>query len=235
MESGTRLLIVIGVIFLAGLGPGAQSSEAQVAIESVIPAQVPRGQATVVNVAFPGRDLIVQAVEISPPTGVTVSGLKRAVDSQGIAWWEVTVDVAKDAAPGDRSLVLVMPMGRTLPATITVPAHVPSISDLKILAAQSNQPTVEMQFAAGDESGDLGDAPYVWFTAGCGGESIVGVVRGKVTARDTHNGVVHAAVPNPRTSGHGPPGTAPCDIRVRATDSGGIESNTLKTTIDFKN
>ena len=223
------------VTLVACLGPGARSSGAQqpVTIENVFPAQLPRGQSTVLNVAFPGRDLVVQAAEISPSAGITVSGIKRAADSQGIAWWEVTVDVAKDAALGDRSLVLVMPMRRTLPARITIPNHVPSISDLRILSAQSNQPTVELQFAAADESADLGDSPYVWFTIGCG-ESVVGVVKGKVTARDTRNGVVHAAVPNPRMHGVAP-ANGKCDLKVRATDSSGVESNTLNTTVDFKN
>ena len=236
MQSGTRLSVVIGVTFLVCLGPDARFSRAQqqVTIESVFPAQVPRGQTTVLNVAFPGRDLVVQAAEISPAAGVTVSGIKRAADSQNIAWWEVTVDVAKDAALGNRTLVLVMPMGRrTLPATITLPSHIPRISDLKIASAQSNQPTVELQFAAADESADLGDSPYTWFTIDCGA-NVVGVVKGKTTARDTRNVVVHATVPNPRTAA-GTPTTGKCDLRVRATDSNGIESNTLNTTVDFKN
>jgi hypothetical protein len=229
-----RSLIVFGATLVICLEPGARSSGAQqpVIIESVFPAQVPRGQTTVLNVAFPGAALVVQAAEISPAAGVTVSGIKRAVDSQNIAWWEVTVDVAKDAAPGDRSLVLVMPMGRTLPATIMIPGHTPRISELKIASAQSNQPTVELQFAAADEAADLGESPYVWFTIGCD-ESVVGVVKGKVTARDARN-IVVATVPNPRTPA-GTPATGKCDLRVRATDSHGIESNTLNTTVDFKN
>jgi len=237
MPFGARSLMVLGFTFLACLGPDAQSSWAQqqVRIESVFPAQVPRGQSTVLHVAFPGRDLIVQAAEISPASGVTMSGVKRAADSQGVAWWEVTVEVAKDAAPGPRSLVLVMPMGRTLPTTVTVPTHVPSISDLRIVSAQSNQPTVELQFAAADESADLGDLPYVWFTIGCGGDPALGVVKGKVTARETRNVVVRATVPNPRTPGGGTSATGRCDLQVRATDSIGSESNTLKTTVDFKN
>ncbi len=230
-----RSTIVFGVTLVTCLWPGARSSEAQqpVTIESVFPAQLPRGQSTVLNVAFPGRDLVVQTAEISPAAGVTVSGIKKAAESQGIAWWEVTVDVAKDAAMGNRTLVLVMPMNRTLPARITIPNHVPGISDLRILSAQSNQPNVELQFAAADESADLGESPYVWFTIGCG-EPVVGVVKGKVTARDTRNGVVRAAAPNPHMHG-GTPATGKCDLKVRTTDSSGIESNTLNTTVDFKN
>lgn len=226
-------LIVLGFTIVACLGPGAQLSEAQVTIESVIPPQVPRGQSTVINVAFQGRDLIVQTAEISPSTGITVSGIKRAAESQGVAWWEITVTVAKDAAPGHRSLVLVMPTGRTLPVAVTVPTHVPNISDLRIVSAQSNQPTVELQFASADESADLGASPYVWFTIGCD-HTAVGVVKGTVTARDARSGVVRAAVPSPRAPGT-PPATGPCELKVRTTDSGGIESNTLSTTVDFRN
>jgi hypothetical protein len=241
MRSGTRSLMVLGFTGLACLGPGAQFSGAQqqqvkqppqVRIETVFPAQVPRGQSTVLNVAFPGRDLIVQAAEISPSAGVTVSGIKRAAESQGIAWWELTVDVARDAAPGNRSLVLVMPMGRTAPITVTIPSHVPNISDLRVVSAQANQPTLELQFAAADASADLGDLPYVWFTTGCGGatEPLVGAVRGRVSA-----GIIRVAVPNPHTPAGRTPAAGKCDLQVRATDSGGIESNTLKTTVDFKN
>ena len=114
MQSGSS--VVDGArVHLPGLSragrAGQRSSSSKSQSRRVFPAQVPRGQSTVLNVAFPGRDLVVQAAEISPSAGVTVSGIKRAADSQGVAWWEVTVDVAKDAAPGNRSLVLVMPMG----------------------------------------------------------------------------------------------------------------------------
>jgi hypothetical protein len=227
-----RSMIVFGISVAAWLGPGAQFSAAQVTIESVFPAQLPRGQSTVMQVAFPGRDVVVQAAEISPSAGVTVSGIKRAADSQGIAWWEVTVDVAKDAATGDRSLVLVLPMGRTFPAPITIPAHVPTISDLKILSAPMNQP-VNLQFAVADEAADLGESPYVWFTMGCA-ESVVGVVKGTVSARDSRTGVVRATIPSPHAPG-GPPAAGKCNLRVRATDSHGVESNTLTTAVDFKN
>jgi hypothetical protein len=129
-----------------------------------------------------------------------------------------------------------MPKGRTIPVTITIPNHVPSISELGILSAQSNQPTLELQFAAVDASGDLGDSPYVWFTIGCGDDPLTGIVHGKVNARDKGNSVVRASVPNPRTPARGgTPAAGKCDLQVRVTDSGGVESNTLRTTVDFKN
>jgi hypothetical protein len=230
-----RVRAVVGVSFsllsaVAVLGQGAQRP--QVRVETVYPRHVARGQTTVINVAIPSRDAV-QAAEISPSAGVTVSGIKGSGSEteQAIGWWEITLDVAKDAAPGDRSLVLVMRMGRTAPTTISVPTHVPTIADLRIAPPQSNQPTVELLLAAADAAGDLGDSPYVWFTAGCGGEPLVGAVRGKVSA-----GVVRAALPNLRkAAGGGIPAAGTCDLQVRITDSTGIDSNTLKTTVEFRN
>jgi hypothetical protein len=231
-----RVCAVVGVaVFsllsvVSVLGQGAQPP--QVRIETSYPRHVARGQTTVINVAILSRD-VVQAAEISPSTGVTVSGIKGSgsQNEQAVGWWEITLDVAKDAAPGDRSLVLVMQMGRSVPIPISVPTHVPTISDLRIVPPQSNQPTVELLVAAADAAGDLGESPYVWFTAGCGSEPLVGAVRGKVTA-----GVVRAALPNLRKAAVGGiPAAGKCDLQVRVTDSTGIDSNTLKTTVEFRN
>jgi len=236
MYSGTRSFIVIGFTFLACLGSVHISEAQQIRVEGIFPRQLPLGQATVINVAVPSRDGI-QAAEISPPSGIKVSGIKLGQSIQGaLTWSELTIDVAKDAAPGARTLVLLVPMGRTIPVAIMIPGHLPSIAELSVLSAQSNQPTLELQFAAVDASADLGESPYVWFTIGCGGEALPGVVHGKVTARDKGNSVVRASVPNPRTpAGGGTPASGKCDLQVRMTDSGGIESNTLRTTVDFKN
>src|SRR5438093_9874974 len=134
MHFGTRSFVVIGFTVLSCLGPGLHLGEAQeIRIEGVFPRQMPRGQTTLINVAVPNRDAI-QAAEISPSAGVTVSGIKLGQNFQGaLTWSELTIDVAAEAAPGDRTLVLVLPMGRTSPVTIVIPSHVPSISELNIL------------------------------------------------------------------------------------------------------
>ena len=230
-----RVCAVVGVAVallsaVSVLGQGAQRPP--VRIETVYPRHVARGQTTVINVAIVSGDAA-QTAEISPSTGVTVSGIKGSGNQteQAVGWWEITLDVAKDAAPGDRSLVLVMRMGRTAPTTITVQTHVPTISDLRIAPPQSNQPTVELTLAAADTAGDLGESPYVWFTAGCGGEPIVGAIKGKVSA-----GVVRAALPNlSKVAGGGAPAAGKCDLQVRVTDLTGIDSNTLRTTVEFRN
>src|SRR5258707_1353190 len=113
---------VLPVVVL--LAQGAQPP--RVNVETVYPRHVARGRTTVVNVAIPSKDAV-QSVEISPSTGVMVSGIKGSGSEteQAIGWWEITLDVAGDAAPGDRSLVLVMRAGRSGPTTITIPTHVP--------------------------------------------------------------------------------------------------------------
>ena len=225
---------IIGILFVllsAGVVLGQAPQRPLVRIESVYPRHAARGQTTVINVAIPSRDLV-QSAEISPSTGVTVSGLKgtSSETEQAIGWWEITLDVAQDAAPGDRSLVLVMKAGPTAPSTISIPTHVPTISDLRIVPPRADQPTVELQVAAADSAGDLGATPYVWFTAGCGGEPLVGAVRGKANA-----GAIRAVLPNLRKAAGATAAAGRCDLQVRITDSTRIDSNTLKTTVEFRN
>src|SRR2546427_8460438 len=112
MYSGTRSCMIIGFTLLVCLGPGINSSEAQqIRIEGVFPRQLPRGQATVINVAVPNRDAI-QAPGISPPAGGGGSGIQPGRNFPGgLTWCELTLDVAKDAGPGDRTLPGLLPTG----------------------------------------------------------------------------------------------------------------------------
>jgi hypothetical protein len=169
-------------------------------------------------VAIPGRDVF-QSAEVSPAAGVTVAGvsnLKKSELSQNVAWWDVTLNVAPDAAPGPRSLVLLTPNGRTTAAALVIPNHVPVIANLKVASATPQR--VDVQFGATDESRDLGDLPYVWFTIACGGEPTVGVVRGR-----TMGAALSASIPRPAP--------AACDLELRASDTQKNDSNTLKTRV----
>lgn len=216
---------VVSVVSL--LAQGAQQPP-QVRVETLYPKHAAPGRATVINVAIPSPDTV-DAAEISPPAGVTVAGVKGigSGSEQNIGWWEVTLDVAKDAAPGNRSLVLAMRRGgRTAPVMIAITTHGPTIADLKVVRTQSNQ---ELQMAAMDAAGDLGDEPYVWFAADCGSEPIVGALRGKASP-----GALRVTLPNLRHA-DGSAVTGRCDLQVRITDGPGVDSNTLKTTIEFRN
>lgn len=222
MHPGPARSIVIGFTFLASLGLCALDARAQQApaIEFVFPNQLVRGQSNVIHVAIPSREMFAGA-EVTPSAGVTVSGIansKKAELSQNVAWWDVTIDVARDAAPGRRTIVLVSPTLRSTPMTVAIPSHTPTISDLRVTPAAAGRATVDVQFGATDEAADLGELPYVWFTIACGGEPTVGVVRGKASG-----GVVRASIPRPAS--------APCDLELRASDTQRIDSNTLKARV----
>lgn len=224
-----RSWIGSGLTVLACVAAGGQRAEAQqLRIESAFPRQLPRGQTAVIRVAIASRDPI-QAAEISPPQGVTVSRIAQGESFQGaLTWHELTFDVAPDAAPGERTLVLVLPAGRTAPMPIRVPTHVPDLTELSVASASSKQGVVEVQLAASDASADLGELPHVWYRIGCGREPLVGVVRGRVTPQNAGKSLVRASLPS-----SGAPAGGKCDLQVRVTDSSGIESNTLKTTVNF--
>src|SRR2546426_7524396 len=110
MYFGTRSCMIIGFTLLVYLGPGVNSSEAQqIRIEGVFPRQLPRGQATVINVAVSNRDAS-QSPEISPPAGGKGAGIKTGRKFQGaLTWSELTIHVAKEAAPGERTPPVLLP------------------------------------------------------------------------------------------------------------------------------
>src|SRR5262245_1514143 len=223
----------VACVAVIGIAQIARAQQAPTLIGSVYPTQLMPGQSTSVHVALP-RTNPVQSIEITPSTGVTVSNLKSRDLNQGSVWWEFTVAVAKDAAPGPRTLVAVEQSGRTAPVTLLIPDHIPNISNLRVVSAQTAQPMVDLPLTASNQGGGtFGETPKVWFLLACGpGQPEAGIVRGKAD-----NATIRASIPNPRTLQEhaGAPATGDrCDLQVRATDTSGIDSNMLNTTFDFK-
>jgi hypothetical protein len=214
----------------AHAGPGTPPAQAQqLRIENVYPRQLPPGETTVVNVVIATRDDI-QSVDVSPAQGATVSQVTRGETFQGaLTWFAITIDVAKDAKPGERALVVQLPAGRTTPTPLTVPSHVPQISNLRMVAVRPNPQAVQLEVAATDASSDLGEAPHVWFMMTCGDMPLPGVVRGTVRRADAGS-VVTAVLPLPASRAATP--GAKCDLQLRVADSLGHESNTLRTSVD---
>src|SRR4030095_7437710 len=123
MRSAPLRSTVVGLALVAGFLPVRTAYAQQTpAIEIALTRQRVRGQTPEVHVAIPSREVF-QGAEVSPAAGVTVAGvgnLKKSELSQNVAWWDVTINVAPDAAPGPRSLVLLMPDGRTTAATLVI-------------------------------------------------------------------------------------------------------------------
>ena len=216
-----RVCAIVGASLLCASSLFAQRAQPQeIRPETFYPRHAGRGRTTVINVAVPSPTPVMSA-ELTPSDGITVSEIKGtgSGSEQNIGWWEISLDVAKDAAPGDRSLVLVLQQARTAPITITIPSHVPTISNLRVVPPRANQQTGEIEVAVADAAADLGADPYLWLTADCGDEPIVGALPTTVNP-----GSVRAALPKL---------TGKCDLQVRITDSIGIESNALKTAAEF--
>lgn len=226
MGSAARAWLGFGIVVLAVLGPAAHDAAAQgpaLRVENFYPHQAPPGQTTLFTLAVTSRDAV-KGAEVTPPQGITVVSTRRAGGVQGnVSWAEVTLEVAKDAAAGRRTLVLDLPAGRTAPVTITIPTHAPGIADLR--ATPGAFAGVDVQLTASDVSADLGELPHVWFTLGCKGEPLRGVVRGRAETPANGQSVIRASLPRPAS-----PGGA-CDLHVRVTDTNGTESNTLRTTV----
>jgi len=235
MGSGVRNTLFIGCAMAACLAT-AYAQGLNGIIENYYPAQFQPGQTTTLNLATNGgRNNALMTVEVTPATGITVGMPKGSDVREGVIWYQVPITVAPGTQPGKRTLVAVTAQGKTLPVDVTIPDHVVTISNLKVNSAPANGKTIEFQFNAAEQGGgtlNTADHPVkAWFTLKCGKEPEVGVVNGKVA-----NGVVTATIPNPKTiTGAAAPTYAPnCDLDVRASDSAGVESNTITSKLDFK-
>ena len=218
------------LIALLCLAPVPSFAQGPPVIEGFYPQQLVPGQTTVIHMGLNGRQQMT-GLEITPADGIAVKNIATNDTRQNQGWWDVTIEVAKDAAPGNRMMVATGPMLRTAPRPVMVPAQMPRISDLKIVSAFVSQATLEFQFAMTEAPNVIGDAPGVFYMLRCGGEPEVGLARGKLA-----NGLVHATIPNPRTQQKA--GAAPlknqCELEIRASDSKRADSNTLTTAVEFK-
>jgi hypothetical protein len=237
MDSRPRFMLILMSAVCVTLGPAARVSRAQqppgqTTIGSYFPTQLMPGRTTVLHVAL-GRNNPVQRLEIAPAQGITVTKTTSRDLNQGSVWWEFTIDVAKDATPGPRTLVAVQQNGRSAPVTITIPDHTPSISNARVVSAKATQETIDLQLSATDQGGTFDATPYVWFQLSCGaGQPETGVVRGTFAA-----GTLRASIPNPKTlrvRAGAPSKGDHCELNVRATDANGVDTNTSTVAFDFQ-
>lgn len=233
MSPGIRSFVAIGVTVAACLGLAVQPARAQqpLRVEGIYPQQLPIGQRTVISLVVPSVDTF--QPEFTPAQGVTIASVTREDNFQGAhTWWAIAVDVSKDATPGERTLTLRFPKERVASTSLTIPTHVPSIADLRVVGASPNGAALDVEVAARDGSGDLGATPHVWFNAACGDMPLPGAIRGTVASKRDDASVVRVSIPRP-APGRGTPPTAKCDLQVRVADAAGFESNTLKTTVEY--
>lgn len=229
-----RSFVVIALAIGACLGIGTVPAQAQapLRVDGIYPRQLPRGATTTIAFAIPTLDAV-ESIDISPAAGLAVSGLTRGAEFQGNnRWWTLAIAAGPDAAPGERTLNVHLPAGRTVSTGVVVQAHTPRIADLRVVnVAATAPPSVDVELVATDASGDLGATPYVWFMVACDETPLPGVLRGAVTRQGERN-VVRVRIPRQLPGHMLGAGITTCEVQVRLTDAGGTESNTLTARLE---
>lgn len=186
------------------------------------------------------ENLTIQSAEVSPPEGITIQDIKEigpdpkyaATQKKGVKTWAIRISADLSAKPGERSITLVSPKGRSKPQTIRVTSHVPKISDLKVISTSSTNVEIDVEFAAFDETGDIkpDELPSYLVMLQCGQNGLfIASTAKKVTLTDKRNSIVQV------TSSHfNSTASGNCLFRIRITDKEGNESNDLETTVTFK-
>lgn len=230
-----RLLVVFLVFQFTALSGLAQKAEEIDAELSGYRPQVLRGQLTELKVF--GKNLAVQSIEISPAEGVSVREIKESVldpndkrqQKRGVKVWSFAIVAEKTAQPGERSVVIVAPHGRSKPQTIRLVTHTPVISDLKILSAIPANCKVEFTFAVLDEIGDLDKSRlFIWVF---GGGAVFGTAGSPTEmSRKGAKRTVRATMEHP-PGGHCKGLT---DFKMMFQDNSDYDSNTLEAKVEFK-
>lgn len=135
------------------------------------PAQLPRGQTT--RVTVDGNFDSIQAVEITPAEGVSVQKIEPDAEYQGQKRWHIEFLVAKDAEPGERSVVIVTPQGPSQPKKVVLPPHVPVLSNFKALTVERTPITIVFSITIFDAEDDF-DSLMFFNSLKCGGSVAIG-------------------------------------------------------------
>ena len=146
-------------------GPAARASRAQGlpgVLEGFFPTQLPPGQTTVLHAGAP-RTQRSHRRSISCPRRASRSPASSAATSRRRdALGRSPIDVAKDAAPGPRTISVSGPMvQKTTPRPITIPAHVPTIADLKVVGG-AGQPADRRPPVRDERDAPTTSAPRRW-------------------------------------------------------------------------
>ncbi len=197
-----------------------------------------RGQSKEIKVS--GKNLSVQAIETTPPGGVTLRETKEFVFDpkshlslrKGYKMFVLTIDISADAQTGDRMLFVVTGEGRSKPKPITVRDHVPVISNLKATVISRSKKEVKVDFEFADSAGDItpGSPPQVVIACvNIFATLAIGFARPEtVTMKDAKSGAITAKTSFQSLN------TNQCVLRVTVTDKNGNRSDAEVVDVEFK-
>lgn len=180
----------------------------------------------------------VQAIEVTPSEGISVLEIKEGSPDPNygkerdlkpdVKVWIIKVSVDKTAQPGERSIVLVTPQGRSESKAIIVATHVPKISNFKVLSAQQSDSRIEIALSVDDEAKDFVEGSSISCQLYCGnsGLFISTFFTRNVPLKD---GVLQLSLSQPGSYTRGI-----CDVVVSVQDKNHYESNSLMAKVEFK-
>lgn len=136
------------------------------------PKQLTRGQTT--RVAIDG-EIETVSVEVTPPEGVSVGKIEPPANPKepGTKRWYIEFVVAKDAAPGERTVILVTSTGRSRPLKVVLPEHAPILSAFKAITIEKDPVKLVFDVTLYDAKDDVEDLLFTT-SLKCGGELHIG-------------------------------------------------------------
>jgi hypothetical protein len=211
--------------------PPAATGKGEVKMTLFHPEQLTRGHVNEVH-ALIDEKAVLQSAEVTPPEGVSVSGIRVLNDkrSDGVKRWSLVFTVDKQAVPGKRSVVLVTSEGRTAPQEVEIPSHVPEIGRVVVSKARMKPLLVELSLSVSDAGNDLGESPSLFYTLRCGRNVVGGTDHAKAVHVGPRTSRVTVLIDQPGSTVLEP---SVCDLEITLSDAKGY-NGTLKTQVEFK-
>jgi hypothetical protein len=234
----SRVLVLSGFLgaTLLAAEPALQGKKVELTLTAST-AQVVRGQTNQLRVF--GSGPAPESVEITPPEGVSVGGIREAGPAESDInptwakkhqYWSADLQVAEDAALGERTAVFVTPLGRSEPQKIRVVTHRPRIADLKVVSANRRDRKIEIALSVFDEAEDLDPQPKVFRFLLCGYELSTGFATIKeFVPGEAKGGTIHATVTLMR-----PTAERSCELQLSVSDKNDHRSNELKAAVEWR-
>ncbi len=206
-------------------------------IDTFYPTQNVCGKSKEIEIVGKGFSAI-SSIEIAPAEHIQVKEIKEVElsewqKSQDMKAWTIVVFAEKDAQPGERSVVLVTPEGRSQPETLTIVPYVPEITDVKILSTESYNCEVEMVLSIFYEGKKLDSDFQVQTRINCGGYATFTTGRSpdNVSKKGEKEYAIHAKFttgqPNSSCSG-------PCVLTLWVKDKNDYRSDAFDAGVEFK-
>jgi len=192
------------------------------------------GSTTAVEVQ--GKDGPLTAVEITPPDGLTVSGIREKALEPGQSLprharlWEFQIAVAPGTATGERSVRLKTAKADSAPGTLVLVPYVPVVQSMRIVSAKGEGAAVEIEMLVEDKESKLGASPGLNWFMHCNPYMIFSSSSGKVVEqKDATTSIVRGSF-----SQMGARAKGACELAISIRNEAGFTSPEQRTTVTFE-